>query len=145
MRIAVTGAINSAAARAKMVIWPISLPSAISKLFNVEGIQSCSFYDDYSHSGGVTRTEIIARHRSPKPRVSFQSRPMADEYRLHEGFKAKKTAFLRARYNDIMKKRRIKADAQPFAAPWVPTSGAGEPKGRPEDRKSTRLNSSHRT
>ena len=39
---------------------------------------------------------------------------------------------LRARYNDIMKKRRIKADAQPFAAQWVPTSRAGEPKGRPE-------------
>jgi len=57
---------------------------------------------------------------------------MADEYRLDEVFKAKKTAFLRARYNDIMKKRRIKADAQPFAAQWVPTSGAGEPKGRPE-------------
>src|SRR5437016_7117143 len=69
MRIAVTGAINSTAAKAKIVIWPISLPSAISKLFNVEGIQSCSFYDDYRHSGGVTRTEIIARHRSSKPRV----------------------------------------------------------------------------
>ena len=39
---------------------------------------------------------------------------------------------LRARYNDIMKKRRIKADAQPFAAQWVPSSRAGEPKGRPE-------------
>jgi hypothetical protein len=39
---------------------------------------------------------------------------------------------LRARYNDIMKKRRIKADSQPFAAQWVPTSGAGQPKGRPE-------------
>ena len=38
---------------------------------------------------------------------------------------------LRARYNDIMKKRRIKADAQPFAAQWMPTSRAGEPKGRP--------------
>ena len=39
---------------------------------------------------------------------------------------------LRARYNDIKKKRRIKADAQPFAAQWVPMSRAGEPKGRPE-------------
>src|SRR5881275_2966288 len=39
---------------------------------------------------------------------------------------------LRARYNDIMKKRRIKADAQPFAAQWVHTSRAGEPKRRPE-------------
>jgi hypothetical protein len=39
---------------------------------------------------------------------------------------------LRARYNDIMKKRRIKADVQPFAAQWVPTSRAGGPKGRPE-------------
>ena len=39
---------------------------------------------------------------------------------------------LRARYNEIMKKRRIKTDAQPFAAQWVPTSRAGEPKGRPE-------------
>src|SRR5205085_3073385 len=32
---------------------------------------------------------------------------------------------LRARYNDIMNKRRIKADAQPFAAQWVPTSRSG--------------------
>src|SRR5438046_7572479 len=72
MRIAVTGAINSAAAKAKIVIWPISLPNAISKLFNVEGIQSCSFYDDYRHSGGVTRTEIIAQHRSPKSRAHFR-------------------------------------------------------------------------
>ena len=39
---------------------------------------------------------------------------------------------LRARYNDIMKKRRIKADVQPFAAQWVPASRADEPKGRPE-------------
>ena len=38
---------------------------------------------------------------------------------------------LRTRYNDIMKKRRTKADAQPFAAQWVPTSLAGEPESRP--------------
>ena len=37
---------------------------------------------------------------------------------------------LRARYNDIMKKRRIEADAQPFAAQCVPTSRAGEPESR---------------
>src|SRR5437773_8437556 len=97
MRIAVTGAINSAAAKAKIVIWPISLPSAISKLFNVEGIQSCSFYDDYRHSGGVTRTEIIALHAHRSLGSHFRVDPMADEYRLDEVFKAKMIAEARYR------------------------------------------------
>src|ERR1700730_9365399 len=38
MTIAVTGAINSPATKAKIVIWPMILPIEISRLFNVGGI-----------------------------------------------------------------------------------------------------------
>src|SRR5438045_6239183 len=37
---------------------------------------------------------------------------------------------LRARYNELLKKRRITTDAQTFSAQWVPTRRAAEPNGR---------------
>src|ERR1700716_2239798 len=69
MSIAVTGAINSPATKAKIVIWPMILPNEISRLFNVGGIlrRARSDVDVSSILGGPADRD----YSSPQPRIPY--------------------------------------------------------------------------